>query len=84
MSKHYLTWIAAAGLALALSGCDVEQTEQAEAPEIDVQGGELPSYDVETGDVDVGTEERTVQVPTVDVETPEEEQASENGQQPQG
>ena len=57
--------------ALALSGCDVEQTQEGELPEVDVQGGQAPEYDVDTADVDVGTEERVVEVPTVDVEEPE-------------
>lgn len=55
---------------LALSACDVEQTEEGEMPDVDVEaeGGNLPEYDVDTPDVDVGTEERTVTVPDVDVE----------------
>lgn len=55
---------------LALSACDVEQTEEGEMPDVDVEaeGGNLPEYDVDTPDVDVGTEERTITVPDVDVE----------------
>ena len=46
-----------------------------EAPDVDVSvdGGELPEVDAEVGDVDVGSEEVTVEVPTVDVQSPEEE-----------
>lgn len=64
-----------ASSALALSGCDVEQTEEGEMPDVDVEaeGGNLPEYDVDTPDVDVGTEERTITVPDVDVNPPEEE-----------
>lgn len=54
--------------ALLLAACEVEQTEEAEMPEIDVEGGNLPEYEVETPDVDVRTEERTVEVPVLDVE----------------
>ena len=32
--------------------------------------GNLPEFDVETADVEVGTEEVTIEVPTVDVEMP--------------
>lgn len=53
-------------LAFALSACDVEQTEEGELPE--VQGGEMPAYDVDTADVEVKTEERTVDVPVVETE----------------
>ena len=68
---------------------DVDQTESGEMPDVDIavdaDGGELPEYDVDTGEVDVGTETETVlvpevvmveeevEVPTVDVEEPEED-----------
>ena len=65
--------IAAAAVAcsaLALGACDVDQTEEGEMPE--VQGGNMPEYDVEAADVDVGTEKKTVDVPTIDVESPDD------------
>jgi hypothetical protein len=37
-------------------------------PEVSVTGGEVPSVDVDTANVEVGTEETTVELPTVDVE----------------
>ncbi|WP_185804688.1 hypothetical protein [Pontivivens nitratireducens] len=52
---------------------DMDQTQDGELPNVEVTGGEMPEYDVEAGDVDVGTTERTVTVPTVDIESPEEE-----------
>lgn len=53
-----------------VSGCQVEQEQQADLPEadVDVQGGQWPEYDVRWADVDVGTEERTITVPVVRVE----------------
>jgi len=56
--------------ALGLAACDVEQTEEGDMPEVDMQvdGGEMPEFDVDTADVEVGTEEATIEVPTVDVE----------------
>ena len=68
MNKILTVLIGAGGLALA--GCNVEQTEEAELPEIDVNatGGQMPEYDVEGPDVDVGTTNETVQVPELDVE----------------
>lgn len=81
-----IKWFGAAALLLValagfgLAGCEVEQTEPGEAPDVDisVDEGELPEYEVETGDVEVGTEEKTIEVPTVDVEMPDEEEAEED------
>jgi len=62
--------------ALGLSACDVEQTEEGSMPDVDVsaEGGNMPEYDVETADVDVGTKEKTVTVPDVDVTMPDEQE----------
>ncbi len=38
-------------------------------PEVKVEGGALPSVDADVGDVDVGTKNETIQVPTIDVDT---------------
>ena len=54
-----------------LAACDVEQTEEGEMPDVNVEGGNLPEYDVDTGDVDVDTGTETVEVPTVDVDVEE-------------
>ena len=56
------------GVALALSACDVDQTKEGKLPEVDVKGGQMPAYDVDTPNVNVSTEERTMEVPTVKVE----------------
>lgn len=58
----------------SLVGCSVEQTEEGELPEVemDAEGGNMPEYDVDTADVDVGTKEKTVTVPDVDVDMPED------------
>lgn len=52
---------------------EIEQTEEGNMPKYDVDGemtgGEMPSVDVDAPEVDVETEERTMEVPTgVDVE----------------
>lgn len=39
-----------------------------EAPEVEVSGGESPDVAVTTGEVEVGSEEVTVDVPTMNVE----------------
>ena len=68
-------------------GCDVDQTEEGELPEVDVKEGNMPEYDVdgpevevktekkqvEVPDVDVDMEKKTVEVPDIDVNTPDDE-----------
>lgn len=91
--QRMITCLALPAVALALWGCDVEQTEegdlslpefeQTEPGNLDVDLPEyeqtregnidLPSYDVQTGDVDVRTEPETVTVPDVDVEMQEKQ-----------
>lgn len=68
--KNLAVVVAAGAMVLGLSACDIDQTEEAELPEVSVEGGNMPEFDVETADVDVGTEEVTVDVPTVDVDMP--------------
>jgi hypothetical protein len=50
--------------------CSVEQTRSAEAPDVDVDvdPGRWPKYDVNWADVEVGTSQRTIQVPVIRVE----------------
>lgn len=67
MKKPYVIVIGAA-FVLALGACDVEQTEKAELPEVEVKGGNMPEYDVDAADVDVKTEKRTIEVPVVDID----------------
>jgi hypothetical protein len=57
---------------LPLAACRVEQEREGELPEVSVEGGQLPQYDVEPVDVDVDTETRRVEVPT-GIETEERE-----------
>lgn len=66
-------------LLAAFSGCDVDRTQEARAPDVDVDvdvdPGRWPQYDVKWADVDVGTKERTITVPTVRI-VEEERQVS--------
>ncbi len=59
-----------APLAIGLAACDVDQTKDAKLPEVEVKGGQMPEYDVETADVDVTTKKKTIEVPEVDVKMP--------------
>jgi hypothetical protein len=59
---------------LGLTACDVDKTKEGKMPDVDVNvsGAQLPEYNVTTPEVTVGTENKTVQVPTVDVDVPAE------------
>jgi flagellar basal body-associated protein FliL len=62
-------------LAYALGLFNVDASGELEAPNVDVavEGGEVPDVQVETADIDVGTQTETVKLPDVDVSTTEEE-----------
>lgn len=74
--NHRLLALAAALLLVPLAGCDIDQTEEGELPDVDVDvsEGQLPEYDVDGPDVDVGTDTDTViiQTPTIDVDLPDD------------
>ena len=72
-----ITIMLAAASGLGLGACDVDQTKNAQLPDVDVNvtGGQAPEFNVTGPEVNVGMENRTVQVPDVDVNVP-----SENGQ----
>jgi len=55
--------------AFAFGIVDVDQTAKTKLPDVEVQGGQMPEFDVEAADVDVGTTTTDVAVPTVDVDT---------------
>nr|WP_239032586.1 MULTISPECIES: hypothetical protein [unclassified Leisingera] len=59
---------------------DIDQTQDTRLPdvEVSVEGGQLPEFDAEVGDIETGTKEVTVTVPTVDIQSPEED-ASDGG-----
>ncbi|GAA4221363.1 hypothetical protein J4E08_05340 [Sagittula sp. NFXS13] len=52
---------------------DIDQTEEGSMPEVSVEGGNLPEFDAEVGDVDVTEEEVTVTVPEIEVTPPEDD-----------
>ena len=67
---------------LTLVACDVDQTKEGALPDVDVNatGGAVPEFNVEGPDVNVGTENKTVQVPTVDVDVPDEAEGNATNQ----
>lgn len=80
--KKLLATLCLSILLLPLAACSVEQTEEGNLPEVEATGGELPEYDVDAADVEVGTETREIEVPTVDVEPPDETETEENVEEP--
>ncbi len=52
---------------------DVDQTQEARLPDVDVkvEGGQAPAFNVETGEVKITEEKATVPVPEVKVEQKE-------------
>ncbi|HEY0592776.1 MAG TPA: hypothetical protein VGF40_13480 [Thermoanaerobaculia bacterium] len=69
MGKKFGIMILAILMVASLGACRVEKTEEGELPEVEVKGGEMPKYDVDTADVDVTTSTATVTTPDVDVST---------------
>lgn len=69
--KKILIILAGAG---GLAACDVDQTKNAQLPDVDVNvsGGQAPEFNVTGPEVNVGMENKTVQVPDVDVNVPAE------------
>lgn len=59
------------GGSMAVAGCDLEKTQDGELPEVEVKAGQLPKYDVDVAEVEVGTQETKVKVPDVDVKMKE-------------
>ncbi len=60
---------------IALSACDVDQTKEGALPEVEVttNGGQMPEFDVDAAEVEIGTENKTIVVPTVDVNAPKDD-----------
>ncbi len=63
--KSLLVTVAVTSLLLA--GCEVQKTQEGVAPKVNVTEGQLPKYDVTAPEVTVGTKEKTITVPDVDI-----------------
>jgi hypothetical protein len=69
--------------AVATGFLNINQIRGAKAPQVattsngvTAKGGQAPAFDVETGSVKVGTQEKTVRMPTVVVQKPGENQSA--------
>jgi hypothetical protein len=56
-------------VAVATGFLNLKQTQTAELPKVQVEGGQAPKFDANVGAVDVGTKSETVKVPKVEVGT---------------
>ncbi len=70
-------FIGLATIILLLSSCDIQQKKEAKLPDVDVEvdteAGQLPTFDVDWADVNVGTRTKKVTIPKVVVVMEEEE-----------
>ena len=66
-AKTLLRLIPVLALTLAFGACTAEVEDEGEAPEVNVEGGELPEVDVDPANVDVSTDTQTVVTPDIDV-----------------
>ncbi len=71
--------------ALATGLLDINQIRGARVPQVSAtgsgvtaQGGQAPAFDVQTGSVKVGTTQKSVKVPTLQVQKPAENEAEAN------
>lgn len=67
MKVRIIGALLAPAFALGMAACTVEQTEEGEAPEIEIEGGQMPQYEVEPVDVDVNWDTTTVRTPDIDI-----------------
>lgn len=77
MLRKIMTLLAVPAVAFAFAACDVDQTQEGEMPDVDVEEGQMPEFEVEGPDVDVG--EDTVVVPTIDVDAADDDGADADG-----
>jgi hypothetical protein len=58
-------------LGFSLAACRVEKTEEGELPDVEVEGGKLPEYDVDPARIEIGRDTKTVVVPDVRIIRPD-------------
>ena len=73
MRANRLFWIPVLAAGLVIGGCTAEKTQEGKLPDVDVEGGQVPKYDVDAADVSVTADTQNVQVvtPDVDVKAPD-------------
>ena len=79
-TRKILTLVLAPLFAVGIAACDVDQTQEGDLPDVDVEGGQVPEYDVDAADVDVGTDTQTVITPDIDIQKDGEAEALDGDQ----
>ena len=74
-TRKFLSLLVAPLFAFGLAACDVDQTEEGSLPDVDVEGGQVPEYDVDAADVDVGADTNQVITPDINVQNEGEPEA---------
>ncbi|MET0138223.1 MAG: hypothetical protein ABW192_07555 [Sphingobium sp.] len=69
MGSIVLIVVVVFGIAWAFGFVNLQQTRDAQLPAISVKGGQLPKFDADVANVQVGTKTESVEVPRVDVGT---------------
>ena len=72
MMKKLLPILALGALGMSVSACRVNKTQEGKLPNVSVKtsSGQLPAYNVQGPNVEVGSKNETVKVPTVHVTSP--------------
>ena len=72
--------VAVIAIAFGVYMIDIDQTEEGSLPDVDIsmEGGNMPEFDAEVGDIETGTETVTMEVPTLDIQSPEEDAADDS------
>ena len=68
-------------ISLSFAGCQVNKTQSGKLPKVEMKTseGQLPAYNIQGPDVQVGSKTKSFNVPTVHVTTPRERnQANQN------
>src|SRR3546814_12936981 len=58
--------VVAVALLMAFGMIDIDQTKSAQLPKVTIEGGQAPRFQADVGRVDVGPENRTLPLPTID------------------
>lgn len=66
--------LALSAVCIALTGCQVNKTQQGKLPKVEMKTseGQLPAYNIQGPDVQIGSKTKSFKVPTMHVTTPRE------------
>jgi len=67
MRKRILGALLAPVFAFGIAACSVDKTEDGSLPDVDVEGGSLPSVEVKPLDIDVKADTTMVITPDIDI-----------------